>query len=104
MNEITEIITKVTQTAIQDAAWSVIGKLAIIYVVVTVLLSGVNYVLGTYTDIGRDDSDPPSGRSDMKILTDHKTGCQYLMAAHGGLTPRLDENGKQMCVKKGAAT
>jgi|GEM_PF-5098882 len=101
MNEVTEIITKVTQTAIQDAAWSVLGKLAVIYVVVAVLLSMVNYALANYTDIGRDDSDPPAGRSDMKIMTDHMTGCQYLMSARGGLTPRMDENGKQMCLKKG---
>lgn len=101
MNEVTEIITKVTQTAIQDAAWSVIGKLAAIWLLAIAATAGINHLLANYTDIGRDDSDPPAGRSDMKIMTDHLTGCQYLMGSRGGLTPRLDENGKQMCVKKG---
>lgn len=43
----------------------------------------------------RDDTDPPDGRSGMLLLTDHKTGCQYLY--RGSLTPRMDEHGKQIC-------
>lgn len=103
MTEAVQIITKITQTAIEGAVWNVISKAAIIYLVLSVALSMGNYLLGKYTDIGRDDTDPPAGRSDMKIMTDHLTGCQYLMSSRGGLTPRLDENGKQMCVKKGGS-
>lgn len=36
-------------------------------------------------------------RSGMQILTDHGTGCQYLRATGGGLTPRLDAQGKPVC-------
>lgn len=36
-------------------------------------------------------------RSEMKLRTDHGTGCQYLATAGGGITPRLGRDGKQMC-------
>lgn len=45
----------------------------------------------------RDDSDPPDGNSGMKPRTDHRTGCQYLTTSYGGITPRLDHNGKHIC-------
>jgi hypothetical protein len=101
MTDTVQIITQVTRAAIEGAAWGVISKLALIYCVAAVALGGLNYLLATHTDIGRDETDPPAGRSDMKIMTDHETGCQYLMASRGGLTPRLDENGKPICIKKG---
>lgn len=41
-------------------------------------------------------------RSDMRILVDHGTGCQYLRSASGGLTPRLDASGKPMCKRQAA--
>jgi len=41
-------------------------------------------------------------RSDMRILIDHGTGCQYLRSSGGGLTPRLDAAGKPMCSKEAA--
>jgi hypothetical protein len=44
----------------------------------------------------KDDTDPPSGRSGMRLYTDHKTGLQYLGNPMGGITPRLDATGKQM--------
>ena len=103
MTDTVQIITQITKAAVEAAAWGVIGKLALFYVVAAVALAGINYMLATHTDIGRDATDPPAGRSDMQIMTDHQTGCQYLMSARGGLTPRLDENGKQMCTKKGGA-
>ncbi len=45
--------------------------------------------------IGRDDSDPGEWgqRSGIKPRTDYLTGCQYLEAVNGGLTPRLDKAG-----------
>ena len=34
------------------------------------------------------------------VYTDATTNCQYLsLADHGGLTPRLDSTGHQMCPK-----
>jgi hypothetical protein len=33
------------------------------------------------------------------VITDPTTGCQYLQtSSHGGITPRLDAAGKQLCV------
>ena len=42
-------------------------------------------------------------RSQMRILVDHGTGCQYQKTASGGLTPRLDAQGKPMCKVEGQA-
>lgn len=37
-------------------------------------------------------------RSGMKLYIDNMTGCHYLEAGMiGGITPRLDRNGKQIC-------
>jgi len=51
----------------------------------------------------KDDTDPPDGRSGLILYTDAKTGCQYLSApslfSKTPLTPRLGENGKQICKK-----
>ena len=82
-----------------DDLWMLIFKIAALYLCAMILTGLIN----RYTDIGRDATDPPHGRSDMKILTDHETGCQYLAGGRGGLTPRLDSSGKPMCVKKGGA-
>lgn len=35
-------------------------------------------------------------RSGMRVLIDHGTGLQYLNTWGGGLTPRLDVDGKHM--------
>lgn len=49
--------------------------------------------------IPRDDSDPRTGgRSGLSVFTDYLTGCQYL-GLRGTLTPRLDKNGKQVCIE-----
>lgn len=45
----------------------------------------------------KDDTDPPEGRSGMRLYTDHLTGCQYLGGAWGGVTPRLDGSGRHIC-------
>lgn len=37
-------------------------------------------------------------RSNMRIHVDNLTGCHYLSTGHfGGLVPRLDEYGDQVC-------
>ncbi|WP_106478133.1 hypothetical protein [Phytohalomonas tamaricis] len=43
-----------------------------------------------------DSCDGPNGRCGMSILTDHKTGLQYLRTPDGGLYPRMTIDGKQM--------
>lgn len=45
----------------------------------------------------KDDSDSPTARSGMLVLTDHLTGCQYLATARGGITPRWTRDGEQVC-------
>ena len=45
----------------------------------------------------RDNSDPVGGRSNMSVLTDALTGCQYLATQRGGITPRMDADNKQVC-------
>lgn len=47
--------------------------------------------------VERDATDPPNGRSSMKLLVDHETGCHYLSVSGGGITPRLDADGKHIC-------
>jgi len=45
-----------------------------------------------------------SGMDRIHVFIDPETGCEYLImdgAPRGGITPRLDENGKQICNKKG---
>ncbi len=46
---------------------------------------------------GPDDSDPIKGASGIRPVTDHLTGCQYLTRGFGGLTPRMNAEGKQVC-------
>lgn len=41
-------------------------------------------------------------RSNLRILIDHGTGCQYLTTSGGGVTPRLDANGVPICKKEPA--
>ena len=48
--------------------------------------------------IGKDDTDPSYGRSGFRLLTDARTGCQYLSA--DGLTPRLDADGHHLGCRK----
>lgn len=42
--------------------------------------------------IFRDETDPESGRSGMRLRIDAGTGCQYLESSGGGLTPRLGKD------------
>lgn len=44
-----------------------------------------------------DETDSPSQRSGLALRTDHGTGCQYLVSLYGGITPRMDSSGKQVC-------
>lgn len=49
---------------------------------------------------GRDDTDPPGGRSGLALYTDYGTGVQYVGSPRGGLTPRLDADGHPIIVKR----
>ena len=51
----------------------------------------------------RDDTDAvDSPRSGMYPHIDARTGCHYLSRPFGGITPRLDREGKQICDRQGA--
>lgn len=42
-------------------------------------------------------SDPVREHSGLRIHVDPGTGCQYLQSTRGGLTPRLDRDGRHIC-------
>lgn len=44
-----------------------------------------------------DETDSATERSALKLYTDYGTGCQYIETRRGGLSPRLDTDGKQIC-------
>jgi hypothetical protein len=54
------------------------------------------FLIGEFTDIGRDDSDTATSRSNMAVRTDALTGCQYLESSKGLLSPRLRGDGEQV--------
>lgn len=91
-----------TPDQLHEALWKFLGQIAFWFGVASVAIAILNNYMAKHTDVGRDDTDPANGRSDMRILTDHKTGCQYLAGSRGGLTPRLDQNGNHMCEQKAA--
>lgn len=47
----------------------------------------------------RDATDSPTARSGVTLRTDYGTGCQYLETSEGGITPRLDRTGRQVCAE-----
>lgn len=55
------------------------------------------------TSWGRDDSDGEE-RSGLRVHTDALTGCQYLATRGGGITPRLDTQGRHICKPTGVAS
>lgn len=62
-------------------------------------LSGVLFVIAisfVLTSPDKDNTDPIDGRSRLRLHTDCLTGLQYLSAIGGGITPRLDVNGKHI--------
>ena len=56
-------------------------------------------LLGLVGCTDRDDTDPIDGgeRSNLKIRVDYRTHCQYLVSDHGGITPRMNKDGTQIC-------
>ena len=67
---------------------------------------GVYYIAGSVisqTPVSRDDTDPSDwgARSGISPATDAKTGCEYLRASGGGITPRRGVDGKHLGCKQG---
>ena len=67
---------------------------------IAMLFAGV-ISFGNSSPLDATDNHLTGARSQMRILVDHGTGCQYLRTASGGLTPRLDAQGKPMCKVEG---
>lgn len=66
------------------------------------VLAASGFILATlsssHNNINNISTDEPSN---MSLKIDHATGCQYLSnGIFGGLTPRLDKNGRQICEKE----
>jgi hypothetical protein len=62
-----------------------------------VLIVLVIAVVRNVWDVGTDDSDQSGrNRSGVSVSTDHKTGLQYLLTPGGGITPRLNIDGRHM--------
>ncbi|MCG7348957.1 DUF6440 family protein [Sphingomonas sp. ACRSK] len=72
-----------------------IARLALVWIGITILLALILSALG----YGWDDTDDRGAgvHSQMALRTDHGTGCQYLETSGGGITPRLNADGKQVC-------
>jgi hypothetical protein len=49
-------------------------------------------------DVGDDTDDRTNNHaSGMALYTDYGTGCQYVRAGGGGITPRMGADGRQVC-------
>ena len=77
-----------SETSLSDWAPSVLATVVVVIGVVVLL---------NMHQPRRDNSDPIGGRSNMQVLTDALTGCQYLATQRGGITPRMDADNKQVC-------
>lgn len=78
---------------VMDTALAV---LSVVAVGGAVLLLVVLLVGALTSGSERDSTDPPGGRSGMALHIDHATGCEYLSKSRGGITPRLDGQGRHM--------
>lgn len=71
-------------------------KLIFFIIIIVVLGFGFLFII-----IPADDSDISAfDRSEIKVSIDAMTGCHYLSASFGGVTPRLDSDGKHICEKE----
>lgn len=76
-------------------------KVFVFVVALLVLLFLPNYFRWGYDDTDDYRSGAFFGRrSGLSVYTDHLTGAQYVKAGlFGGITPRIDKDGKPMFVK-----
>lgn len=51
-----------------------------------------------------DSTDPPGGRSGLRLYIDEATGCHYLAPVFGSATPRMGANGQQVCTGRAGET
>lgn len=107
MNDLsTRKIVEISPAARADLAQAIYGgliaagrkaakKLVLLIVIASILLpllSWLSFKAGFLVD----DTDG-TRRSGMVLYTDAATGCQYLGVSGSGITPRMDEDGYQVC-------
>lgn len=85
--------------------WTIIGAIIIAFTIIVYLSkpSIPDYLkkkVGWFTSYDVTDNIKDKKRSGLSIYIDHETGCQYLGTVFGGLTPRLDRDGKPICIEK----
>ena len=72
---------------------------AVQVMIMVAMTTVVAFVLGfavAQPEHPRDTTDPPVGRSELRLRVDYATGCEYLSTAFGGLTPRVDGHGTHL--------
>ena len=82
--------------AISQGIVNAVMALAIFYGIGLIIALAVSFFMSDYDAT---DDQMNGVRSNMALYTDYGTGCQYLSSKQGGLTPRLDEDGKHICRK-----
>ncbi|WP_370558585.1 hypothetical protein [Edwardsiella tarda] len=84
--------------AILIAAKHGLKRLSLCCAVAIVLVSFISWLaFKAGWTVDSTDGTSPSG---LKPYTDALTGCQYLSAGGNGITPRMDVNGHQICMKE----
>lgn len=82
-----------TPNEFSDLVW---GWAKVAIVVWLVVWIGVPIIKNIFS-VGVDDTDVDAwNRSGMRVYTDAKTGVQYLGTARGGLTVRVDKDGRPL--------
>lgn len=88
--------TKVIASGVENGINAAVKyTLWVVLALVTVMVFGLSVVSKWQPTDSTDFS--TSDRSGLKLHTDAMTGCQYLSTSGGGITPRLDRNGHQVC-------
>lgn len=64
------------------------------WVFIIPVIALLSSVFGSYDDT---DDQERKIRSGVSIRVDYRTGCQYLVTMFGGITPRMEVDGRQVC-------
>ena len=70
-----------------------IGDIGTVFIAI-----GIVIIISTkFTPYDDTDDEKNKKRSNMRLHIDNRTGCHYLSATFGGITPRLDKKGQHIC-------
>jgi len=90
-------ISDVIAQGVEDGVVNAMFKLSIAYLAAMIVIGVVVFF---FFQPEKDSTDPIDGHSGLSIKVDAMTGCQYLTTTDGGLTPRMDKSGAQLCGDK----